>query len=131
MSDIEIITPAGPADVESGNEGASGKGPSNSAATLTQLSEWALLPDVSILSCTRDANGCVVTANVTWPDGATGVLTTDTASTAFPGYIDAYHITYDFVQGNGQNDVTHIVTQPLVTRDSFGNVSVRPKIIIN
>lgn len=77
-------------------------------------------------SATLDANGAITTASIIWPDGSTGVFTTDTASTAFPGSIDAYHITY--IPSVGP---TVTVTQPLVTRDStFGNITAQPVLTV-
>ncbi|CAB3731527.1 hypothetical protein LMG22037_05621 [Paraburkholderia phenoliruptrix] len=95
------------------------------AALLPQnLLEWAYSSAFRLVSATRDANEAIVTASIVWPDGGTGTFTTDTASTAFPGAIDAWHATY--VNGN----VTHTVTQPAVTRDSNGAVTAQPAITI-
>lgn len=67
---------------------------------------------------TLDANGAVTSAAVTWPDGTTGTYA-GTPSTAFPGSIDAYTITYG---------TTHVYTQPAVTRDTAGNITNQPAI---
>lgn len=86
---------------------------------------WAYAESFQLVSATRDANGAIVTANIAWPDGATGVFTTDTTNSSFPGAIDAWHATY--VHG----DVQLTVTQPLVTRDANGAVTVQPAITIS
>jgi hypothetical protein len=86
---------------------------------------WAMAESFQLVSATRDANGAIVTANIAWPDGATGVFTTDVASVAFPGAIDAWHATY-VVEGT-----TLTVTQPAVTRDANGAVTVQPAITIS
>lgn len=70
---------------------------------------------------TRDSNGAATSATVTWPDGTTGTYTADTVSSTFLGAVDAYHITYGS---------TATYTQPLVTRDANGAVTVRPAIVI-
>jgi hypothetical protein len=69
---------------------------------------------------TRNADGAAVSAGVVWPDGDTGTYTATTLSTAFAGAVDAYTIT--------KNGVTY--TQPLVTRDESGAVTVRPAITV-
>jgi hypothetical protein len=69
-------------------------------------------PDMLITGAvTRDANGAATSAPVTWPDGRPGTYTADTLSTAFPGAVDAYHITYG-------SPVIKTYTQPAITRDT-------------
>lgn len=71
------------------------------SASIAQLKQWARNPDLLITGAiTRDANGAATSAPVTWPDGVTGTYTADTLSTAFPGAVDAYHITYGVVVGD-------------------------------
>jgi hypothetical protein len=61
---------------------------------------------------------------VIWPDGATGAYTATTVSTAFPGAVDAYTVTY-------VGSTTKTVTQPAVTRDSTtGAVTTRPAMTV-
>lgn len=97
----------------------------DAALTLNQsLLQWAYTSAFRLVSATRDANSAIVTANIVWPDGATGVFTTDTASTAFPGAIDAWHATYL----NGP--ISHTITQSAVTRDATGAVTAQPAITI-
>lgn len=96
------------------------------AARDLALSAWALAGAYSLSSVTRDSNDAIVTAAVAWPNGQSGVFTTITASTAFPGAIDAYSITYTF--GNGG---VKTVTQPLITRDSAGAVAVQPALVLS
>lgn len=89
-----------------------------------QLIVWAYTSAFQLVSATRDANEAIVTASIVWPDGATGTFTTDIASTAFPGAIDAWHATH--VLGS----VTKTVTQTAVTRDANGAVTAQPAITI-
>ncbi|MBR8279805.1 hypothetical protein [Burkholderia vietnamiensis] len=89
-----------------------------------RLLQWAYAQSFCLVSATRDANEAIVTASIVWPDGATGTFTTDSASTAFPGAIDAWHATY--VNG----PITKTVTQTLVTRDTGGGVVAQPLITI-
>jgi hypothetical protein len=73
---------------------------------------------------TRDTNGAATSAGVIWPDGATGAYTATTVSTAFPGAVDAYTVTY-------VGSTTKTVTQPAVTRDSTtGAVTTRPAMTV-
>jgi len=65
-------------------------------------------------------SGAPTSAAVLWPDGTVGVYT-GTASTAFPGSIDAYTIT--------KGAVTY--TQPAVTRDASGNITLQPAIVVS
>jgi hypothetical protein len=95
-------------------------------ASNADLRAWTLAESYSATSVTRDSNEAIVTAIVSWPDGATGVFTTDTASTVFPGAIDAYHITY---QLTGHADRT--VTQPLITRNGAGTVAAQPTLVVS
>lgn len=82
-------------------------------------------PDLLIAGAiTRDANGAATAAPVVWPDGRPGTYAATTVSTAFPGAVDAYTITYD---GTGA-DLTY--TQPAVTRDASGAVTARPAITV-
>ena len=85
---------------------------------------WAIAQSYTVLSASRDGNEAIITAAIQWPDGTGGTFTTDTASTLFPGAIDAYHVTY------GAPTVFHTYTQPLVTRDAGGAVTAQPQIVV-
>lgn len=89
------------------------------------LQLYAALPDPLIVGAiARDSNGAITTAAVVWPDGTAGTFTTLVASTAFPGAVDSYAITYG-------SPATKTATQPTVTRDSTtGAATARPAIII-
>lgn len=81
-------------------------------ATYADFKSLARTPDALITgTITRDANGAALSAPVTWPDGKPGTYTATTLSSAFPGAIDAYTITYG-------SPVTRTYTQPAVTRDA-------------
>lgn len=75
-------------------------------------------------STTRDSNGALLTANVTWPDGISGTYVGDTVSSAFPGFVDAWHFTYAAT-------TPKTITQPLVTRGPGGEITVRPQLIVS
>lgn len=82
-------------------------------------------PDLIIAGAVvRNSDGAAVTAPVIWPDGATGTYAADTLSTAFPGAVDGYHITYA-----GTNPKTY--TQPTITRDSNGAAITVPAITVS
>lgn len=94
------------------------------AATYLRFLQAAMAPDLLIVGAiTRDANGVATSAPVVWPDGSPGTYTATTVSTAFPGAVDAYTITYG-------SPVTRTYTQPTVTRDSNGAVTNRPAIVV-
>lgn len=79
---------------------------------------------VAYTSITRDTNGAATSATVVWPDGTSGTYTADTVSSAFPGAVDAYHVTY--VGGT-----TKTVTQPLVTRNVVtGAITAQPVLVV-
>ena len=87
------------------------------------LQTWAYNQTFQLVSADRDANSAITTASIVWPDGITGTFTTDVASTAFPGAIDAWHATY-------VGSPTKTITQPVVTRDANGAVTAQPAITI-
>lgn len=104
-----------------------------SAARLNDLEddlEAALLQlarDPSSLfagAVTNNADGAPISAVVEWPDGVTGTYS-GTASTLFPGSINAYTVTRV-----GTPTVTY--TQPNVTRDGVtGFIVNRPPITVS
>jgi hypothetical protein len=96
-------------------------------ALNTTLTAWTNTGAFAVVSMAtpRDSNGVITIANIVWPDGSTGVFTTDTASINFPGAIDAYHITYIPATGS-----TKTITQSLLTRDSNGAVIAQPVLTI-
>lgn len=95
-----------------------------SPSLIALLTTWSLAQAFQVVSGTRNSSGALLSATITWPDGGIGTYTADTLSTAFPGLVDAWHATY--TAGN----VTHTVTQPLVTRDSGGNITSQPALTI-
>lgn len=83
----------------------------------------ALARDPDLLwvgAITRDADGAPTSADAVWPDGTAG-LYTGTPSTAFPGLIDSYTITYG-------SPALITYTQPAVTRNAAGDLTNRPAI---
>jgi hypothetical protein len=96
------------------------------AVLNTHLLAWAYAQAFRLVSATRDANEAITTASVVWPDGSTGTFTTDTASTAFPGAIDAYHVTY--IPASGP---TKTIAQTAVTRDGAGAVTAQPGLVVS
>jgi hypothetical protein len=88
------------------------------APAVAGTAAWLItaLPAIAYTSMTRNTSGAVTSAAVTWPDGTVGAYTADVLSTAFPGAVDAYHVTYG----------AHAVTQPQVTRNASGVVTAQP-----
>ena len=95
------------------------------SGTYAEYLALAANPDLLIFgTITRDANGAATSAPVVWPNGQPGTYTATLVSTAFPGAVDAYTITYG-------SPVTRTYTQPAVTRDANGSVTVRPAITVS
>lgn len=83
----------------------------------------ARLPDLLITGAiTRDTNGVITSATVTWPDGTTGTYTTLAVNGTVPA-VDEYSVTYG-------SPATNTYTQPTVTRDSTGAVTDLPAIVV-
>lgn len=99
--------------------------PSSGIADNSTLLGWGYVQSFRLVSSTRNTDGVLLTANIVWPDGATGVFTTDTVNTTFVGAIDAWHATYI------KNGVTKTMTQPTVTRDAGGAVTAQPSIVVS
>ena len=85
-----------------------------------KLTQWALSEAFQLVLATRNSDGAITTATIAWPDGATGVFTGLVLSSAFPGAVDSWSATYV-----GTNK-SLTVTQPTVTRNSDGAVTVQP-----
>lgn len=98
--------------------------PEVSYAESRLVKGWAYSQSFALTSITRNANNVITTASITWPDGATGTLTTDTINEVFNA-IDAWHATHTL------NAVTLTVTQPLVTRNANGKITAQPAITIS
>lgn len=87
--------------------------------------QLARTPDVLIAGAvTRNSDGAATSAPVVWPDGTAGTYTATTLSTAFPGAVDAYTVTYGL-------PVTKTYTQPAVTRDANGAATAVPAIVVS
>lgn len=109
-----VVTAPGP----QGAAGVSGVSASNNAV----LTMWTVSGAYSITSATRDSDGVITTATVSWPDGSAGTFTRTTKNATFLT-IDAYTVTH--------TDSAKTVTQAAVTRDSNGNVTAQPAITVN
>lgn len=93
-------------------------GPQTSSARLL---EWAMGEAYELTNLTLDSDGVVSSATAKWPDGSAGVFSTTLKNSNFLT-VDAYTITH---VGTGKT-----VTQSAVTRDSNGNVTIKPALTI-
>ncbi len=94
------------------------------SAQIAQLKVWARNLDQLIVGAvTRDSSGAATSAPVKWPDGTAGTYTATTLSSAFPGAVDAYKVTYG-------SPVARTITQPAVTRDTSGAVTTLPELTV-
>lgn len=84
------------------------------------LRQWAQAEAYEPTAITRNSDGLVTTATVTWPDGSGGTLTATNYNATHSVY-DGYTITH----ASGKT-----VTQAAVTRDSNGAVTVKPALTV-
>lgn len=88
---------------------------------VVMLRAWAASGAYTLTSATRDGDGVVTTATVSWPDGSSGAYVTVSKNPTWLT-VDAYTVTH---ANSGKT-----ATQPLVTRDGNGNVTAQPAITI-
>ncbi len=94
---------------------------SNLGTTNEELRAWAAAEAYPSFTPSRDSDGVITTATLTWPDGSAGVFTTVVKNATFL-VIDSFTVTHT---ASGRT-----ITQPTMTRDSNGNVTVRPALTI-
>lgn len=94
---------------------------STNIPSVSDLLAWTLAASYSVTSATRDSDGVITTATVSWPDGSAGTFTR-TAKNAIWLVIDAYTVTHS---ASGKT-----VTQAAVTRDSNGNITAQPSLTV-
>ena len=87
----------------------------------SNLRAWANTSAFSLTSATRDTDGVITTATVSWPDGSVGTFTTVTKNSVWLT-VDAYTVTHT---SSGKT-----VTQSAVTRDGSGRVTAQPALTI-
>ncbi|OGO26420.1 MAG: hypothetical protein A2136_05440 [Chloroflexi bacterium RBG_16_54_11] len=85
------------------------------------LKEWTEGEDYELTAINRDSDGVITTATVKWPDGSGGTFTTTSKNSTWLA-IDAYTISHT-VSGK-------TVTQAAVTRNSSGDVTVKPALTV-
>lgn len=90
-------------------------------AELPSLIDWTLSEAFTVSSVTYDSQGVISSAAVVWRDGGTGTFTTTIVNQTFLT-IDAFNVTH---VGLGRR-----VTQPAVTRNDQGQVTVRPALTV-
>ena len=93
----------------------------SSAVTDAKLKEWTEGGDYEITAATYDADNVITTATVKWPDGSAGTFTMTSKDATWLA-INAYTITHTIA--------SKTVTQATVTRDSNGNVTVKPALTV-
>lgn len=88
------------------------------------LAAWAKSPDLLVAGGVTYSGGLLATADVVWPDGATGTLTITSRQTGTDA-VTGYTITREL---DGEPTTTY--TQPTITRDSSGNATLVPQIAV-
>lgn len=90
------------------------------SATFARLRTWASAGMWALTNVTRNSDGVVTSADITWPDGSAGEFT-GTPNLTF-GALDAWTATHT---DSGQQ-----VRQPTVTRNADGDVTDAPALIV-
>ncbi|OWL95087.1 hypothetical protein CBQ26_13630 [Deinococcus indicus] len=85
------------------------------------LRQWTQAEAYEPTTITRNSDGLVTTATVTWPDGSTGTLTATNYNATHSVY-DGFTVTH----ASGKT-----VTQAAVTRDSSGAVTAKPALVVS
>jgi hypothetical protein len=86
-----------------------------------RLKEWVSAEAFEIVAATYGVDGVLDSAIVKWPDGSAGVLTVTATNLSFMT-VDAFTATHTL---SGKT-----VTQPTVTRDAGGRVTVKPALTV-
>lgn len=82
------------------------------------LKAWVLAEALAATALTWGSDGALDSASVVWPDGSAGTLTVTSTNSDWLA-VDAFTVTH--------TDSGKTVTQGAVTRDSNGNITVRPE----
>lgn len=82
---------------------------------------WAAARAFTLNTATYNVNGVLTSATVTWPDGSTGSYLTNTIDSIF-NVPNSWTITH------ANSGLT--VSQPLITRNSNGNITNQPALTI-
>lgn len=91
------------------------------SASDQSLKDWASGECYELTAITYDADGVPTTATVKWPDGSAGTFTVTTKNSTWLA-VDAFTISHT---ASGKT-----VTQAAVTRDSNGQVTVKPALTV-
>lgn len=87
-----------------------------------QILAWAASNAYQMLVIEYDNTNVITSATIKWPDGSGGTYTR-TAKNAEWNMVDAYIVTHT-VSGA-------TVSQPLMSRDSYGNVTNKPELVVS
>jgi hypothetical protein len=90
-------------------------------ASVAVLTAWAESGSYEVTTATYDADNVITTATVKWPDGSTGTFTTTSKGLEWLS-VDAYTVTH--------MTSSQTVTQTTITRDSNGNIIVKPELTV-
>lgn len=96
---------------------------SSSFESSTRLKEVVSSGGYELTSRTVDSDGVIVTAVALWPNGIVGTFTTLVKNTSFV-VIDSYSVTYV------SPSRTWTITQPTVTRNSNGEITDKPPLVV-
>jgi hypothetical protein len=122
MAAIRTGAEAARFDALAARDEAQGFADSLDPSDFARLVQLARDPDQIIVGViSRNSNDVITAAGVRWPDGTLGAFTTDEIDDA--GAINAYHITYG-------SPPTRTFTQPTMTRNASGAVTVLPQIVV-
>lgn len=94
-----------------------------SMTTSKLLSAWTSGKYYHITTAVYNVDGVITSGTVVWPDGNTGLYTSDTINATF-NCVDEYTLTWF------DGSTTYTINQPLVTRDAYGNATTIPELVI-
>lgn len=92
------------------------------SASNQVLKEWAEAEAYEMTAVTWDSDFVVSSATVVWPDGSAGTFTRTTKNSTWLA-IDAYTVSHA--------NSSKTITQAAVTRNSDGNVTVKPALTVS
>lgn len=91
---------------------------------LTTFIGWVAATAYQMTGATYDTDYVLSGASILWPDGGTGTYTRIVKNTDFLD-VDSYSVTYI------KSPLSYTVTQPTVTRDAAGNITICPQKILS
>ena len=97
---------------------------SQNASSDVRLIEMVQAGAYQMTSRTLDSDNVITSADVVWPDGATGMYDIVEKNNTFL-VADSFQVTYI------SDTIERVVLQPLVTRNASGYITLKPALTVN